>query len=137
MRRSWASITVGALVLIVGVISYSLIRSVNEHAGNNEGYTVWAVFHDASGLFEKSRVQTAGISVGQIRPTVPTASFIAIETLRIGGLCTAPSNLSAQPAYENSRSTLRCTSSAACFFPTAAASLAFTSSLRCERFSAM
>ena len=66
MRRSWASITVGLLVLIVGVISYTLIRSVNEHAGGNEGYTVWAVFHDASGLFEKSRVQTAGISVGQI-----------------------------------------------------------------------
>ena len=26
----------------------------------------WALFHDASGLFEKSRVMTAGISVGQI-----------------------------------------------------------------------
>src|SRR6478735_6357814 len=66
MRRSWASVTVGALVLIVGVLTYWLVRSVNEHAGGNEGYTVWAVFHDASGLFEKSRVQTAGISVGQI-----------------------------------------------------------------------
>jgi phospholipid/cholesterol/gamma-HCH transport system substrate-binding protein len=66
VRRSWASITVGALVLIVGVISYKLIRGVSEHSGASEGYTVWAVFHDASGLFEKSRVQTAGISVGQI-----------------------------------------------------------------------
>jgi phospholipid/cholesterol/gamma-HCH transport system substrate-binding protein len=66
VRRSWASITVGALVLIVGVISYKLIRGVSEHSGASEGYTVWAVFHDASGLFEKSRVQTAGISIGQI-----------------------------------------------------------------------
>ncbi len=66
MRRSWASITVGALVLIVAVLTYWLVRSVNEHAGGSEGYTVWAVFRDASGLFEKSRVQTAGISVGQI-----------------------------------------------------------------------
>ena len=66
MRRSWASITVGALVLVVGVLSYWLVRSVNEHAGGSEGYSVWAVFRDASGLFEKSRVQTAGISVGQI-----------------------------------------------------------------------
>jgi len=66
VRRSWASITVGALVLVVGVLSYWLVRSVNEHAGGSEGYSVWAVFRDASGLFEKSRVQTAGISVGQI-----------------------------------------------------------------------
>jgi len=66
MRRSWASVTVGALVLVVALMTYWLVRSVNEHAGGNEGYTVWAVFHDAAGLFEKSRVQTAGISVGQI-----------------------------------------------------------------------
>ncbi|HEY7373206.1 MAG TPA: MlaD family protein, partial [Polyangia bacterium] len=66
MRRSWASITVGALVLIVGALSYKLIRSTSERTAASEGYTVWAIFHDASGLFEKSRVQTAGISVGQI-----------------------------------------------------------------------
>ena len=48
------------------LISYLLIRSISERAGGNEGYAVWALFHDASGLFEKSRVQTAGISVGQI-----------------------------------------------------------------------
>jgi phospholipid/cholesterol/gamma-HCH transport system substrate-binding protein len=66
MRRSWASITVGALVLIVGIISYKLIRSTDDRTAGSEGYSVWAVFHDASGLFEKSRVQTAGISIGQI-----------------------------------------------------------------------
>jgi phospholipid/cholesterol/gamma-HCH transport system substrate-binding protein len=65
MRRSWASVTVGLLVLIVGVISYKLIRSTSERS-SQEGYAVWALFHDASGLFEKSRVQTAGISIGQI-----------------------------------------------------------------------
>ena len=66
MRRSWASITVGALVLIVGLIGYKLIRSTSERNTASEGITVWALFHDASGLFEKSRVMTAGISVGQI-----------------------------------------------------------------------
>src|SRR3954469_4188435 len=65
MRRSWASVTVGVLVLIVGIISYKLIRSTGERT-SQEGYAVWALFHDASGLFEKSRVQTAGISIGQI-----------------------------------------------------------------------
>jgi phospholipid/cholesterol/gamma-HCH transport system substrate-binding protein len=66
VRRSWAAVTVGALVLIVAGISYFLIRSTNERSSGNQGYTVWGLFHDASGLFEKSRVQTAGISVGQI-----------------------------------------------------------------------
>jgi len=66
MRRSWASITVGALVLIVGLIGYKLIRSTSERNTASEGISVWALFHDASGLFEKSRVMTAGISVGQI-----------------------------------------------------------------------
>jgi phospholipid/cholesterol/gamma-HCH transport system substrate-binding protein len=66
VRRSWASVTVGALVLIVGLISYKLIRSTSERNAAADGYNIWGVFHDASGLFEKSRVMTAGISVGQI-----------------------------------------------------------------------
>jgi phospholipid/cholesterol/gamma-HCH transport system substrate-binding protein len=65
MRRSWASLTVGLLVLIVGGVSYKLIRSTSERT-HDKGYAVWALFHDASGVFEKSRVMTAGISVGQI-----------------------------------------------------------------------
>ena len=39
-----------------------------------------------------------GISRGQMMPTVPIASFMAMETLRSGGLWTAPSNLSAHAA---------------------------------------
>jgi phospholipid/cholesterol/gamma-HCH transport system substrate-binding protein len=66
VRRSWASVTVGALVLVVAIVSYLLIRSTSERSGGNTGYVVWALFRDASGLFEKSRVQTAGISIGQI-----------------------------------------------------------------------
>jgi phospholipid/cholesterol/gamma-HCH transport system substrate-binding protein len=66
VRRSWASVTVGALVLIVLGISYYLIRSTSERSAGARGVEVWALFHDASGLFEKSRVQTAGITVGEI-----------------------------------------------------------------------
>ena len=66
VRKSWASVTVGALVLFVAVFSYWLIRATNERGARSEGYTVYGLFHDAAGLFEKSRVQTAGISVGQI-----------------------------------------------------------------------
>lgn len=66
MRRSWASVTVGVLALTVALISYFLIRSTSERSSSSKGYTVWGLFRDASGLFEKSRVQTAGISIGQI-----------------------------------------------------------------------
>jgi phospholipid/cholesterol/gamma-HCH transport system substrate-binding protein len=81
MRRSWASITVGALVLIVGLISYRLIRSTSERNTASEGIMVWALFHDASGLFEKSRVMTAGISVGTIekRELVPATARAKIS----------------------------------------------------------
>jgi phospholipid/cholesterol/gamma-HCH transport system substrate-binding protein len=66
VRRSWASLTVGLLVIVVGVVSYKLIRMTSEHNSGSSGIAVWGLFHDASGLFEKSRVQTAGISVGEI-----------------------------------------------------------------------
>ena len=66
MRRSWAAATVGALVLVVGVLSYVLLKYINERGDSKEGLVVWARFHDAAGLFQKSRVQTAGIAVGQI-----------------------------------------------------------------------
>ena len=67
MRRSWASVTVGALVLRRRR-DQLLPDSLDQRAqrGAARAYTVWALFHDATGLFEKSRVQTAGISVGQI-----------------------------------------------------------------------
>ena len=58
--------TVGLLVLIVAAISYFLIRSTSDHSSNGKGVAVFGLFRDASGLFEKSRVQTAGIAVGQI-----------------------------------------------------------------------
>ena len=67
MRRSWASRhRRGAWSCSSASISYLLVRSTSERHGAARGYTVWALFHDASGLFEKSRVLTAGISVGQI-----------------------------------------------------------------------
>ena len=85
MRRSWASVTVGSLVLVVALISYVLLRRVSEHGMTQEGYTVWALFHDAAGLFEKSRVQTAGISIGQIekRELDPKGTARAKITIRL------------------------------------------------------
>jgi phospholipid/cholesterol/gamma-HCH transport system substrate-binding protein len=85
MRRSWASITVGSLVLLVAIISYVLLRKVSEGSNTQQGYSVWALFHDASGLFEKSRVMTAGISIGSIekRELDPNGTARAKITIRI------------------------------------------------------
>lgn len=84
MRRSWASVTVGILVLVVSAVSYLLIRSTSERSSSNRGYAVWALFKDASGLFEKSRVQTAGISIGQIdKRELDPATAMAKITIRI------------------------------------------------------
>jgi phospholipid/cholesterol/gamma-HCH transport system substrate-binding protein len=86
MRRSWASVTVGLLVIVVATISYVLIRSVKDTRAGTGGVTVYGLFRDASGLFEKSRVQTAGIQVGQIEkreldPQNPTKAKITIRML--------------------------------------------------------
>ncbi|HVV49529.1 MAG TPA: MlaD family protein [Polyangia bacterium] len=86
MRRSWASLTVGILVIVVGLISYILIRSTSERSSGSHGVEVYALFHDASGLFEKSRVQTAGIQVGQIEKRAlddnqPTMARITVRML--------------------------------------------------------
>jgi phospholipid/cholesterol/gamma-HCH transport system substrate-binding protein len=62
--------TVGLLVLVVFGATYFIIRATSERTSESEGYTVWALFRDASGLFEKSRIQTAGISIGQIEARV-------------------------------------------------------------------
>jgi len=85
VRRSWASATVGALVIIVAVISYLLIRSTKEGTHSN-GIAVFGLFKDATGLFEKSRVQTAGIQVGQIEnrrldDKQPTLARITVRLL--------------------------------------------------------
>ncbi|MDX2022759.1 MAG: MlaD family protein [Deltaproteobacteria bacterium] len=65
MRRSFAPLTVGLMVLVASVLSFALFKYVQEHQ-SDEGYTLYAKFNDALGLFEKSRVQTAGIPIGNI-----------------------------------------------------------------------
>jgi phospholipid/cholesterol/gamma-HCH transport system substrate-binding protein len=91
MRRSWASVTVGALVIIVATISYLLIRSTREGPSGSKGIAVYGLFRDATGLFEKSRVQTAGIQVGTIEKREldeqqPTLAKITVKMLPGGKL---------------------------------------------------
>ncbi len=66
MRDSWTAAKVGLLVVVALVASWLVYRAVDERGGGDDGYTVWAVFQDASGLVPKSRVMVAGIQVGYI-----------------------------------------------------------------------
>jgi phospholipid/cholesterol/gamma-HCH transport system substrate-binding protein len=83
VRRSWASVTVGLLVVVVAAVSYVLIHATSERFGSHTGYTVWGLFRDASGVVEKSRVQTAGITIGQIDARELDPSGKAKITVRI------------------------------------------------------
>lgn len=65
MRRSLAPLTVGITVIVASLLSFVLFKYVREHK-SEDGYVVYGKFRDALGLFEKSRVQIAGIPVGNI-----------------------------------------------------------------------
>jgi phospholipid/cholesterol/gamma-HCH transport system substrate-binding protein len=66
VRRSWAAITVGALVLATVVLGVIIFKAITEGVGKGKGIVVWARFGDAKGIYEKSRVLSAGLEVGQI-----------------------------------------------------------------------
>jgi phospholipid/cholesterol/gamma-HCH transport system substrate-binding protein len=66
MRRSWAALTVGALTLVVLVSSYLLFQYTRENFGGGKGYRVYGLFKNALGIYEKTRVLSAGLRVGQV-----------------------------------------------------------------------
>jgi phospholipid/cholesterol/gamma-HCH transport system substrate-binding protein len=69
VRRSFAALTVGALTLVVLTASYLLFQYINKR-GSNEGIRVYALFHNALGVYEKTRVLSAGLRVGQVEERV-------------------------------------------------------------------
>jgi len=70
VRRSWAAASVGILVLVMAAITYKIVKLTADNTSSGQGYTVFARFRDASGLYSKSRVQTAGIPIGQIEERI-------------------------------------------------------------------
>jgi len=65
-KKIFTPLRVGLLTL-GGLAAFAfLFGNVREGIGDGDGYTVYAVFDDVSGLLAKSRVQVAGINVGQI-----------------------------------------------------------------------
>jgi phospholipid/cholesterol/gamma-HCH transport system substrate-binding protein len=65
MKRNMASLTVGALALVVLAGVYLIFTYTGERTSSN-GYQLYALFTDAQGLFNKSGVRSAGIDIGRI-----------------------------------------------------------------------
>lgn len=66
MKNTSAAIKVGITVLCIALLSFFAFRFVSKGLGGGDGYQVWALFRDATGLVDKSQVQVAGLNVGEI-----------------------------------------------------------------------
>jgi phospholipid/cholesterol/gamma-HCH transport system substrate-binding protein len=83
VRRSWAAITVGALVIVVLAIGAVIFKYTTERVSKNEGFVVYILLRDAKGIYEKSRVLSAGLPVGQIESRLLDPSGKARINIRI------------------------------------------------------
>ena len=70
MRRSLAGLTVGALALVVLVTTYLLFQYTSKKIAGGGGYRVHALFHNALGVYERTRVLSAGLRIGQVEERV-------------------------------------------------------------------
>ena len=70
MRRSLAGLTVGALALVVLVTTYLLFQYTSKKIAGGGGYRVHALFRNALGVYERTRVLSAGLRVGQVEERV-------------------------------------------------------------------
>jgi phospholipid/cholesterol/gamma-HCH transport system substrate-binding protein len=66
MQDTWKAAKVGLMIVAGIAAAFGVYRYVEEQAGAEDGYTVYALFDDAQGLIEKSQVVIAGIPVGYI-----------------------------------------------------------------------
>jgi phospholipid/cholesterol/gamma-HCH transport system substrate-binding protein len=82
MKPTSAAIKVGITALAIALIGFVAFRFVAKGLSGSQGYRVWCIFHDATGLVEKSRVQIAGLNIGQIVDRRLEGSFARI-TLRV------------------------------------------------------
>jgi phospholipid/cholesterol/gamma-HCH transport system substrate-binding protein len=70
MRRSLAGLTVGALALVGLVTTYLLFQYTSKKIAGGGGYRVHALFHNALGVYERTRVLSAGLRIGQVEERV-------------------------------------------------------------------
>ena len=82
MKPTSAAIKVGITALAIALLGFLAFRFVAKGMHGSQGYRVWCIFHDATGLVDKSRVQIAGLNIGQIIDRRLEGSFARI-TIRV------------------------------------------------------
>ena len=70
-----SAISVGLLALAVILGSIYAIKAISKGGIRPSGYHLWALFRDATGLVDKSRVQIAGLTVGIITDRALPAEY--------------------------------------------------------------
>ena len=76
MRSTGAAVKVGLTALGIALLAFFSFKFVAKGIGGPSGYNVWALFHDATGLVDKSRVQIAGQQTAAARGTMyPRSGF--------------------------------------------------------------
>ena len=66
MKTLSAALKVGITAVLIAVMGASAYRFVSKSMRGPSGPVVWALFKDATGLVDKSRVQVAGLLIGEI-----------------------------------------------------------------------
>jgi phospholipid/cholesterol/gamma-HCH transport system substrate-binding protein len=67
MSRYTTAAKVGAFAIVMLVAGYFIYRFVSKNVGGGDGYTVYVLLKDATGIAKHSQVRVAGIPVGTIQ----------------------------------------------------------------------
>jgi phospholipid/cholesterol/gamma-HCH transport system substrate-binding protein len=66
MSRVTTTIKVGALTIVTVVAALLFLRFLDKDSSGDEGYLVYVIMEDVSGIVKRSQVRTAGIPIGQV-----------------------------------------------------------------------
>jgi phospholipid/cholesterol/gamma-HCH transport system substrate-binding protein len=82
VKSGAAALKVGITVLVIALLGFLGFRFVAKGLAGGSGYRVWAHFRDATGLVDKSRVQIAGLNIGEIAKRELDGQFAKV-TIRV------------------------------------------------------
>jgi phospholipid/cholesterol/gamma-HCH transport system substrate-binding protein len=66
MNRFSTSLKVGVFAVVTVVAAFFIYQFVSKRTAGGEGYVVWALLNDATGIPKNSQVRVAGIPIGQV-----------------------------------------------------------------------
>ena len=94
-------VKVGVAVIVILAASYALLSMFKKGYGGRsaEFESHWALFHDATGLVDKSNVQIAGLNAGEI--TRRGVTYRAFQSRTTSGMASCGGPLSEPTVYRS------------------------------------